>query len=122
MKKQGNRILIPDIEYLKKAFLMWIDTHHPELLDNKVQTSLAFKNHKILCTPHYVPELQPIEIFWRVGKNYARFTHYKGHSMRETVADLCNGLYDNVHWPAPIYDAKENELDNTDLATVRENE
>ena len=122
MKKRGNGVLIPDVDDLKKSFLMWLATHRPELLDDKVQTYLASKNHEILWTPPYVPELQPIEIFWGVGKNYAGYTHYKGRSMRETVADLRDGWYGNVHWPAPLYDAEDNELDNTALATVRGND
>ena len=101
MKKKGNGILIPNADDLKSSFLMWLATNHRELLDDLVQTYLAYNGHEILWTPPYVPELQPIELFWGVGKNYAGYSHYKGRTMRETVADLRDGWYGNVYCPPP---------------------
>ena len=92
------------------------------MLDDEVQTYLASFGHDILWTPPYVPELQPIELFWGAGKNYAGYAHYTGRTMRETVADLRDGWYSNVHWPAPTLDPDGNELENSAAAVIRKNE
>mmetsp|Transcript_32287 Transcript_32287/g.74377 ORF Transcript_32287/g.74377 Transcript_32287/m.74377 type:complete len:139 (-) Transcript_32287:424-840(-) len=68
MMKRGNGVLIPDVTDLRSSFLMWLATHKQELLDDQVQTYLANDGHEIIWTPPYVPELQPIELFWGVGK------------------------------------------------------
>jgi len=115
-------LLIPGGDELKTAFLTWLATNKPTVLDDEVQTYLASFGHDILWTPPYVPELQPIELFWGVGKNYAGYAHYKDRTMKETVGDLRDGWYGNVHWPAPTLDPDGNEVENSAAAVIRKNE
>lgn len=63
----------------------------PEFALDKIASK---KNHTILRTPPYHPELQPIEICWAVVKSHvAKYNNFK----MEKVKDLLNEGFDKVN-------------------------
>ena len=53
----------------------------------------------VIWTPPYLPDVQPVELFWAGGKNYATDQFINKQTMRDTVADLCNSWYGNLYPP-----------------------
>jgi hypothetical protein len=66
------------------------------------------RGHFILWTPPYCPDLQPIELFWGIGKNWVASFHFGGRSMRQTVDSLRHGWYGNLHLFANVVIDVEN--------------
>ena len=59
---------VATLEELKIAFVMYLKVEKPELLECTVEACLEGRGHKVLWTPPYCPQLQPIELFWAAGK------------------------------------------------------
>ena len=59
---------IASLQELKLSYVTWLKENKPELLACKIEKYLSDRGHIVLWTPPYCPELQPIEIFGRVGK------------------------------------------------------
>ena len=86
---------IASLEELKISFVTWCQEEKPELLECQVEKYMKDKGHKILWTPPYCPELQPIEKFWAAGKNHVRLRYCNGIKMKEVVKYLREGWYGN---------------------------
>jgi transposase len=65
-----NNPFAPNIEELKLGIVMYLKDNNPHLLECKVERALKEHGHTILWTPPYAPELQPIEMFWSIGKGH----------------------------------------------------
>ena len=59
---------IYSIEELRITSLQYLKEETPQALVCKVEELLKEEGHEIFWTLPYCPELQPIEIFWVVGK------------------------------------------------------
>ena len=88
---------VPTLEELKIAMVKYFKDNLPHLLECKVEKYLKDRGHRILWTPPYCPDLQPIELFWAAGKNHAAEKSYTDIKMKETVANLREGWYGNLH-------------------------
>ena len=65
-----------------------------------MEAYLKSRGHQVLWTPPYCAKLQPIELYWAAGKNYAAENCWNGRTMRRTVQLLREGWYGNrQHWP-----------------------
>ena len=47
----------------------------------------------MLWTPPYTPDLQPIEVFWAIGKNRVAAQYARGRTMKQTIEQLRDGWY-----------------------------
>jgi DDE superfamily endonuclease len=75
--------MIPTSEELLYSTLKYLAIYHKELLECKVERLLKQHGHKIVWTPPYSPDLQPIELFWTAGKNHVANNHKFGRKMKE---------------------------------------
>jgi hypothetical protein len=85
------------VSKLRLGIIKYIQAHKPELLECKVEKYLHDRGHKVLWTPPYCPDLQPIELFWAAGKNHAAWMHFEGCKMKDVVSHLRAGWYGNAH-------------------------
>jgi transposase len=88
-------------EDLKVAFVNYLRGNKPEMLECKVEKFLHDRGYKVIWTPHYCPNLQPIELFWAAGKDHAASYYFLGQTMKETVSHTREGWYGNK-WDLPI--------------------
>jgi transposase len=101
-KRAGARYpRIANGEELKVAFVSYLRDNKPEMLECKVEKFLHDKGFKVIWTPPYCPDLQPIELFWAAGKNHSALYYFLGRTMKETVSHLREGWYGN-EWDLPI--------------------
>jgi hypothetical protein len=63
--------------------------------------------HDILWTPPYTPDLQPIEMYWGLAKNYVAECSTNITKLREVVNTLREGWYGNHH----LFQRLEDEVD-----------
>ena len=80
-----KRPFTPTNQELKLAMVAWMCKEKPELLACKVEARLESEGFTVLWTPPYCSELQPIELFWAAGKNYAARHCWTERTMRQTV-------------------------------------
>ena len=81
---------------LRITFVIYLQQCYPEKIECMIKQYLIQEiGHPILWTPPYCPELQPIEMFWAVEKNYAAFWYKGGQKMKKTIQLLCEGWYGN---------------------------
>ena len=85
---------LPSAKELVAATLAWFQKHEPNMTRPKLVTMFETKGWIVLFTPPYTPDVQPIELFWAAGKNYARACH-PGHTrdLEAVVRDLRIGWY-----------------------------
>lgn len=96
-----NHPFVPNSEELKVGIIKYLKENKPHLLECKVEKYLYERGHEILWTPPYSPDLQPIELFWAAGKNHARNFSSNRSTMKETVMNVREGWYGNIHdWEA----------------------
>ena len=89
----------PSKQELQLAVVSWMKEEKPELLACQVEQHLQERGHEVLWTPPHCAQLQPIELFWAAGKNYAADHCWNGRSMKHTVQLLREGWYGNEeHW------------------------
>ena len=67
--------------------------NNPSALECKVERVLKAEGFDVLWTPPYTPDLQPIEVYWAIGKNRVAAKYQSGRSMKETVRQLREGWY-----------------------------
>jgi len=89
------RPFCPTKQELQLAAVAWMKAEKPHLLDCQVEQYLQQRGHEVLWTPPCCAQLQPIELFWAAGKNYAADHCWNGRSMKETVQLLREGWYGN---------------------------
>ena len=88
-----NKPRVGTLEELKVSFVHYLKEHDPQQLECKVEQILLDRGHKILWTPPYCPELQPIELFWAAGKNHVAAKFETNQTMRNVVKYLREGWY-----------------------------
>jgi transposase len=91
-----SRPLLGNTHELKVSFVTYLKENKPELLECQVEKALKDHRHRVLWTPLYCRELQPIELFRAAGKNHAPWMHYSGRTMKELVSNLREGWYGNA--------------------------
>jgi hypothetical protein len=101
-----NKPFVPSLEELKVGLITYIKNNKPELLECQIEKTLKERGHRILWTPPYSPDLQPIELFWAAGKNHARSFARNGITMKETVEYVREGWYGNLE----EYDKDNNQF------------
>jgi hypothetical protein len=101
----ASRAFVPTLDELKVGLLLYAAEVKPHLLEDKVVTIMKEHGHRVLWTPPYSPDLQPIELFWAAGKNHAASKASAKISMMETVNNLREGWYGNLS----KYDTQLNE-------------
>ena len=84
---------IPTLEELQVGFAEYLREKNPAALECKVESVLKSEGYDVLWTPPYTPDLQPIEVFWAIGKNRVAANYFAGRSMKETVRQLRDGWY-----------------------------
>jgi transposase len=90
-----SKPLVANATELKVAFITYLQDNKPDLLECQVEKRLKQGGHKVLWTPPYCPELQPIELFWAAGKNHADLMYFSKRTMKETVSHVREGWYGN---------------------------
>lgn len=108
---------IPNIEELKQAIVRYCQDFIPSLLECKVEAYLHQRGHKILWTPPYCPDLQPIELYWAAGKNHAAMMNHSGIKMKEVVRHLREGWYGNIRDDGVVVETEDDDevsLDSQD--------
>jgi hypothetical protein len=90
-----SKPLVANATELKVAFVSYLQDNRPDLLECQVEKRLKQGGHKVLWTPPYCPELQPIELFWAAGKNHAALMYFSKRTMKETVSHVREGWYGN---------------------------
>ena len=93
--KSKGQARIGTTDELRISFVMYLKQFDPEKLECEVENLLKEKGHRILWTPPYCPELQPIELFWAAGKNHAALWYKEGQKMFKTIELLREGWYGN---------------------------
>jgi hypothetical protein len=88
-------------EELKVPFVNYLCVNKPEMLECKVEKFLHDRGCKVIWTPPYCPDLQPIELFWAAGKSHAALYYFPGRTMKETMSHRREGWYGN-EWDLPI--------------------
>ena len=73
---QSTDPFVPTLDELQVGFAA---------LECKVEKVLKAEGFDVLWTPLYTPDLQPIEVYWAIGKNRVVAKYQSGHSMKETV-------------------------------------
>ena len=86
------------MDELKLSFVQWLGEHNPSVLRDRVQAELEEDGFEVIWTPPYLLEVQPIELFWAGGKNYAADQFINKRSMKDTVNDLRDGWYGNQYF------------------------
>jgi len=94
-KRSGRECFIPTVQEFRLAIVSWIKDNKPHLLVCQVERALHREGYQFLWTPPYCSELQPIELFWAAGKNYAASLCHNKIKMRETIKYLREGWYGN---------------------------
>ena len=62
-----------------------------------MEKSIKDSGGKVLWTPPYCPDLQPIELYLSAGKGNIPHNYYSGCSVKSTVSNLRYGWYGNSH-------------------------
>jgi transposase len=109
-KQTANTELRPrvaTVDELRTSYMLWLKQNKPEKLECKVERLLRDSGHEILWTPPYCPDLQPIELFWAAGKNWAAEGYFRGRTMRETIKQLREGWYGTI---GPISEGEERKV------------
>ena len=88
---------IATLEEMKVGFVLYCKEEKPYLLACQVEKYMNERNHNILWTPPYCPELQPIELFWAAGKNNVAKRHNNETTMKDVVKHLREGWYGNFN-------------------------
>jgi hypothetical protein len=91
----ANKPRVGTLEELKISFITWLEENKPNVLDCQLERYLTDRRHKVLWTPPYCPDLQPIELFWAAGKNHVANHFIDGIKMKQTVSRLRDGWYGN---------------------------
>ena len=93
-KKPSAANPIPNWKELVAATLAWFQQNKEDMTKPRLVVDFAAKGWHVLFTPPYCPDLQPIELFWAAGKNYARSMH-PGHTrdLEAVASDLRIGWY-----------------------------
>ena len=66
------------------------------MLECKIEKYLQDRGHKVLWTPPYCPDMQPIETFWAFGKNHVARLFEDETTMKQVVSRLRDGWYGNA--------------------------
>ena len=82
---------VANLEELKISFVTNLKEQIPEILKCKVEAYFKGRGHIILWTPHYCPELQPIEMFWASGKHHVSLNYQNDVTMKKFIQFLCEG-------------------------------
>ena len=91
--KRTTDPFVPTVSELQVGFAAYLRDNNPAALECKVEKVLKAEGYDVLWTPPYTPDLQPIEIFWAIGKNRVAAKYQAGRSMKETVRQLREGWY-----------------------------
>ena len=106
---------IGTLDALKESFVTYLKENKPDALNCIVENKFKDKGYEILWTPPYCPDLQPIELYWAAGKNWAAINYKEEQKMSETIQLLREGWYGtgNTYEPGDI--RRKEEIDCSKL-------
>jgi hypothetical protein len=90
-----NQPFAPAVNELRLGIVSWLKDHRPDLLECIVTKTIEDAGHMIIWTPPYTPDLQPIKLFWGIGKNYAAEKNTNISCLKDVVSSLRNGFGNN---------------------------
>ena len=92
--KGRNKEHTCNLEELRPAALRWFQMNKKEMLESDLVRKFRKEEWHVLFTPPYCPDLQPIELFWAAGKNWARYLNTEHRrSIEKCIEDLRAGWY-----------------------------
>ena len=74
----------------------------PELHPSLVRKLFTQQDYKLIYTPPYLPEVQPIERAWAYVKNYVASQFQNGRKMYELKQQVFEGMYGDEKEHAPL--------------------
>jgi transposase len=95
-KKAATSAWIPNVDELKMGIMDYISRPANglvHLVDCKVEGFLKERGHRIIWTPPYCPDLQPIETFWGCAKGWVAQDCENNRSMKQVVQLLRDAWY-----------------------------
>lgn len=92
-----SRPFAPGRLELQMGLVVWIKENKPELLECEVKKFVRSKGGWVIWSPLHCANLQPIEVHWANGKNFAADCAWTGRSMKQTVQLLREGWHGNAH-------------------------
>ena len=84
--KRTTDPFLPTVEELQVGFASYLRDFQPSALECKVEKALKQEGYDVLWTPPYTPDLQPIEIYWAIGKNRVAANYSTGRTMKESAS------------------------------------
>ena len=85
---------LPKVDELRAATLRWFQKWKPDMCLPMLVVDVKREGGEVLFTPPYCPDLQPIELFWAAGKNWARENNTDhSRTLEKTVAHLRAGWH-----------------------------
>ena len=82
------------MDEMRPAVLRWFKKNRKHMLESKLVRKFRDMDWHVLFTPPYCPDLQPIELFWAAGKNWARYLNTDHRrSIEKCIQDLRAGWY-----------------------------
>jgi hypothetical protein len=99
-KTASKKNELPTSDELQAATLRWFQHNKPDMCQAKLVVDFDKKGWIVLFTPPYTPDLQPIELYWAAGKNWARSCHSgQSQNLEVVVKHLREGWYGNADHP-----------------------
>ena len=99
-KTASKKNELPTSDELQAATLRWFQHNKPDMCQAKLVVDFEVCGWIVLFTPPYCADLQPIELWWAAGKNWARAHHCgQSQSLEVVVKHLREGWYGNAEHP-----------------------
>jgi hypothetical protein len=78
----------PSPEEMRQALKAHVQAHHPGLFDTRIQREFRQRGWKLIFTPPYCPQFQPIELVWAFAKRHVACSYFYKRTMDETAEQL----------------------------------
>ena len=92
-QSRKNKVRVASVEKLKVAFVTYLKCHQSEALECQIKNYMYAREHKILWTPPYCPDLRLMEHYWTCEKNNVSQHNYKGSKMEDVIQLLRKDQY-----------------------------
>ena len=86
-KKAGGGRSIIKKEEVQAGVQPWLREGKPPLLAGGLEEAFEAQGHKLIFTPPYSPNFQPIELLWRGTKNFATWGYQHNRAPDKAASD-----------------------------------